>query len=255
MNKTNTIFLFLFLTLVGCTPTVKSRLQNTSFPPLASADEVIVLTQGESVPQNSSFVGNLKIGDSGFSTDCGYETVMENAKKAAQKSGANIIELTEVKVPSMASTCYRIKAKLYRNTNQADIDKLLAARQDQNKSRLPVDADYAVIYFYRPISFVGSAIGYKIRLEDRSIIGRVRNGEKFAYRTKVLGPQSFWAITESSDSIEINVERGEEYFVRCSIVMGAMVGRPKLEMVENYIGLQEYTEVPERTIDNTIAPK
>ncbi len=247
-NGIKHILLFACILAVGCAPKVKSSLQSTKYAPLGPDDVIFVLEGSEEVPNNSTFVGDIKIGDSGFSTDCGYNTVMEKAKQTAQKAGANIIQITEMQEPNMASTCYRIKAKLYRNSHEADLSAFLDTRRANNKSRLPEDADYAMIYFYRPPSYVGSLIGFKIRLDDKTEIGRVRNGEKFAYKTSLTGNQTFWAVTESPSSIKINIEKGHEYFVRCSITMGVMVGRPKLELVKNQVGIHEYDKISDRSI-------
>lgn len=243
MEKKTLILLIFGITIVACSPKIRSNLVNTTFSPLETGEEIILLDETEKVPQNSTFIGDLKIGDSGFSTDCGYNTVIENAKENAQKSGANIIELTEVKEPNFGSTCYRIKAKLYRNTDQEAIAGLITKRNFRNKSRLPENADYAVIYFYRPKNFQGSMIGYKIRLDDETEIGRVRNGEKFEFKTKDFGEHKFWGKTESQDSVVINVQKGQEYFIRCGIKMGAVVGKPEMYLIENHIGISEYEEM------------
>lgn len=243
MNKKSLILLLFGISIISCSPKIRSNLANTIFPPIEKDQEIFLLDETEIVPQNSAFVGDLKIGDSGFSTDCGYNTVIENAKETAKKSGANIIELTEIKKPNFGSTCYRIKAKLYRNTNQEVIAGLISNRDLRNKSRLPENVDYAVVYFYRPKNFQGSAIGYKIRLDDETEIGRVRNGEKFEYKIKNFGKHKFWGKTESQDSVVINVQRGQEYFVRCSIKLGVAVGKPEMYLMDNHIGIKEYAEM------------
>jgi hypothetical protein len=169
---------------------------------------------------------------------------MESAKVTARKSGANLVLLTEVKQPSsLGSSCYRITAKMYRNLDQESLSAFVEARDLSNASRLPEGADYAVVYFYRPKIFTGSAVGYKVRLNDDTVIGRVRNGEKFEYKTTVFGEHTFWGKTEARDSIVINVEKGEEYFVRCGIKTGAAVGRPEMVLMPNHVGIKEYEKV------------
>ncbi len=227
---------------MACSPKIRTHLTNTSFAPIASKEDIILLDEKDKVPENSVLIGDLKIGDSGFSTDCSYQTVIENAINTAKNSGANIIQLIEIKEPNFASTCYRIKTKLYRNNSQS-MAALLEKRKLQNKSRLSKDADYAVVYFYRPKIYTGSLIGYKIRLDDDTEIGRVRNGEKFKYKIKDFGKHKFWGKTESQDSVVINIEKGQEYFVRCGIKMGVAVGKPEMHLMENQIGIKEYEQM------------
>ena len=233
-------FLFLGIKILACSPKVRSNLTNTSFQPLTSKEKVILLSESETVPENSNFVGDIRIGDTGFSTDCGYQTVIDNAREVAQRSGANIIKLTKVRKPNFISTCYRIQGRLYRNTDPKELANLTANRAKQNESRLPEDADYAVVYFYRPNMFQGSLISYKIRHNDDTVIGKARNGYKFEFKTNEFGQHIFWSKTESRDSVVIDVKRGQEYFVRCGINTGVAVGRPEIYIMENAVGIEEY---------------
>jgi len=229
--------------LQSCTPKAKSFISNNNLAPIEESNEIYIIEQGGEIPANSDLVGHLKVGDSGFSTDCGYEKVMQEAKKTARKSGANFIVITEVKKPNFASTCYRIKANMYRNLNTDIISSIAEKKAIRNKSRLPENADYAVVHFYRPRNFSGSAIGYKIRLDDETVIGRVRNGEYFKYEIKDFGEHKFWGKTESEAAVIIDVKEGEEYFVRCGIKMGVAIGRPEIYVIENYVAIQEIEEM------------
>ena len=246
MKKKTILFVLGALILQSCSPKIKANLSSEKQQPLDSETEILFIKQDEKVPEHSIFIGDLKIGDSGFSTDCGYTKVMEDAKNNAKNSGANLIHLIEVKKPNLGTTCYRIKAKLYRNLNQESLASLSDKRILENKSRLPADADYAVIHFYRPKSGFGALIGFKIRMDDNDIIGRVRNGEKFSYQTKDFGPHEFWGITESRSSVSIDVKKGQEYFVRCGLTMGIAVGKPEIYSVENVLGISEYASIKDK---------
>ena len=242
-NLFNLSLVLIGLLLYSCSPKIKSNLVNSNYPPLDHNVKITILGKNETIPDNSEFIGDLKIGDAGFTTNCGYDVVIANAKLAAKRNGANFIVITQIKEPDFASTCYRLKAKMYRNFDIGTLSDFIRMRELRNKSRLPSDSDYAVIYFYRPSSFVGSAIGYKIRLDDETMIGKVRNGEKFEFKTKDFGKHVFWGKTETQESVVIDIKKGQEYFVRCGIKMGAAVGRPEMNLVENYMGISEYDEM------------
>ncbi|MCR8666516.1 DUF2846 domain-containing protein [Aestuariibaculum sp. M13] len=242
MNKTP-IILLIALFLHSCSPKIRSSLTDTKFPQLEDTEQVFLLGREDDIPENSLFVGDLKIGDSGFTTDCGYETVIENAKLTAKKSGANLVQLVEIKKPGFESTCYRIKAKMYRNIQTEKLIDLINEDERRNKSRLPDSVNYSVVYFYRPKKFNGSLIGYKIKLNNDSIIGRVRSGEKFEYRTSNYGKHTFWGVTEAKDSVVINIKKGQEYFVKCGINMGIAIGRPDMYLIDNKIGIREYEQI------------
>lgn len=240
----NTILLFLSaLLLSSCTSKIKTRLSDTRFAPL-QVNSLILMTENQAeIPADSDFVGTLKIGDSGFTIDCDYEAVMAHTRVAAQQSGANLVLLTEVQPPNFGSTCYRVQAKLYRNLDENVIAEVLATRKDANASRLPADADYAMVYFYRPRNFAGSAVGYNVRTNDETVLGRARNGEKFEYKVTDFGEQTFRAKTEAESALTIDIQKGQEYFIQCTVKMGALLGRPELRLIENRQGIKEYEEL------------
>ena len=243
--KTKMLFFLLailFLALQSCSPPIRTNLSGETLRPLQEEDQIIVLEVGEEVPQNSQYLGELKIGDYGFSKGCSYLEVMDLAKKTARQSGANLIVLTKLKDPSFSSKCYRVKGKLYKNEDRELLTQLQEKKELKNKSRLTGEEDYAIVHFYRPKRYVGSIVGYKVRFEGEKI-GRVRNGEKFEYKITDFGKKEFWAKTESKSVVEIDIKKGEEYFIRCDLYPGWAVGKPKLSLTENQIGIKEYEEL------------
>lgn len=227
--------------LASCSTSISTKIVNKNFQKLEDNNQIIVLDKNEELPNNSELIGDVKIGDSGFTTDCGYDKVIADATNTAKNSGANIIKIIEIKEPStFGSTCYRIKAKLYRNLDAESLAIIAQNRSLKNKSRLPKNSDYAVIYFYRPSGGAGALLGYKIKDVNDSIVGRLRNGEKFKYVTKKFGEQIFYGTLETKEEVKINIEKGNEYFVRCSVNMGVVLGRPEINLIENYVGMKEY---------------
>ena len=238
------LFLSTIILFISCAPSISTKLVSKNYQRLNDENQILVLEKTELVPINSEFIGDIKIGDSGFTTDCGYNKVIADATNSARNAGANIIQITEIKKPtSLGSTCYRIKAKIYRNLNTESLLNIVNKRNLKNNSRLPEDSDYALIHFYRPTSALGALLGYKINNANDSIVGRLRNGEKFIYKTKKFGNQSFYGTLETKEVVKINVEKGKEYFVRCSVNMGIVLGRPEINLMENYIGMKEYDEM------------
>ncbi|NDP28506.1 MAG: hypothetical protein GZ087_13935 [Flavobacterium sp.] len=238
------LLLLFLITLSSCSTSISTKLANKNYQKLEENNQIFVLEKDEILPTNSEFIGDINIGDSGFTTDCGYNKVIADATSSARNAGANIIQITEVKKPSvLGSTCYRIKAKIYRNLDTESLLSISEKRNLKNKSRLSEDSDYALIHFYRPNSGAGSMLGYKIKDKNDSIVGRLRNGEKFIYKTKKFGIQNFYGTLETKEEVTINIEKGKEYFVRCSVNMGVALGRPEISLTENYVGMKEYDEM------------
>jgi hypothetical protein len=87
--------------LAGCASTSKTKLVNKAkvYPELSAETPVYVLLETELVPYQSELVGGVKIGDSGFSTNCSYVKALASVKDAARKAGANIVKITETIEP------------------------------------------------------------------------------------------------------------------------------------------------------------
>lgn len=82
------------------------------------------------------------------------------------------------------------------------------------------------IVFFRPGKFVGSAIRCTVR-EYGKMVGRAGNGKYFVLPA-TPGPHRFTTKTEATDTLNVEVEPDETTFVKCSIGMGVMAGRPNL---------------------------
>jgi hypothetical protein len=84
-------------------------------------DDVIVYSEGATLPGDIQIIGKTEIGDSGFTTNCGLDVVIEKAKNEARKIGANAIVITQHVLPSVwGSSCHRIKADLVKTGVQTN---------------------------------------------------------------------------------------------------------------------------------------
>ena len=52
-----------------------------------------------------------------------------------------------------------------------------------------------------------------------------------------------WGRTETKVTLPLEVKLGEEYYVRCSISMGAFIGHPYLQKVSRASGKVEYNAI------------
>lgn len=82
------------------------------------------------------------------------------------------------------------------------------------------------IVFWRPGSLGGAAIGCGVNIgaERISALGR----GKYFVLNLAPGAYEFNAKSEAKDVLNLEVEAGEVSFVKCTIRMGLMVGRPNL---------------------------
>ncbi|TAE38731.1 MAG: hypothetical protein EAY66_03455 [Sphingobacteriales bacterium] len=119
MKKPTLILICLFF-LSACAPKINTQITKT-YPTLSYNDEVKVFGLKTVLPANIEVIGSIKIGDTGFTLNCNYETVLENAKIEARKIGGNAIKITEHSFPDLLSSCHRIKVNILRID---DISKL-----------------------------------------------------------------------------------------------------------------------------------
>jgi hypothetical protein len=104
------------------------------------------------------------------------------------------------------------------------------------------DETCALFHIYRSGSIAGSAIGYDLYF-DNEFVYRVTNKSKITIRIVSEGIHTLWAETESKTELPIEVKFGNEYYIKCGIGMGVLVGRPKLDLVHNETGWNEYSKI------------
>ena len=109
--KKSLIIALTFL-LVSCGANIKSNF-NEQLKPLSIEDKVAFLDIQNQVPEGAKKIGNAKFGDSGFSTDCDFNTNLISARKLARANGANIVKVIKKTTPDLWSTCYRITVEFY----------------------------------------------------------------------------------------------------------------------------------------------
>jgi hypothetical protein len=230
----NYIYLLLFAVsfwITSCSPKVTTSIIK-KYEPTDFKTEVIVLGLEDQIPDDAEVLGDLKIGDSGFTSKCAFEDVIAQAKMEAMKVGGNVLKITEHKLPTaMGSTCHRISARILK---VSDTSKLNISTAEE----IIPNADYAVLNIYR-YGGAGALVGYDIYLGDE-VIGRVVNSYKTSIKVTKFGLNTVWAKTEAKAELPIDIEKGHQYYIRCSVGMGAFVGRPKLQLVDSKNGKSEF---------------
>lgn len=82
------------------------------------------------------------------------------------------------------------------------------------------------VVFFRESKFVGAMVGFKVR-EGEQELGKLSNGTYFVTQVPP-GAHAYTVHSEAKDVLNLEVERGQTYYVQGSISMGVMVGRPNL---------------------------
>lgn len=86
--------------------------------------------------------------------------------------------------------------------------------------------DMGNVVFFRASKFVGGMVSFKVR-EGEQELGKLSSGTYFVANVPA-GAHAFTVHSEAKDILNLEVERGQTYYVQGSISMGVMVGRPNL---------------------------
>ncbi|MTI29266.1 hypothetical protein, partial [Xanthovirga aplysinae] len=187
--KTSTLYyvLMVFIALGACHPKVITSL-NKSYAALDYKQEIIIIGLDKIVPEGSELLGEVIIGDTGFSTNCNYEIAIEKAKLEARKAGGNALKIVEHKFPSFwSSSCHRIKAKILRV-------KDLSVFEQEVREEVAKNLDYAILNIYR-FGGTGALLSYDLYLGD-TVLCRVKNNFKTTVKINKEGLNSLWSKTE-----------------------------------------------------------
>lgn len=82
------------------------------------------------------------------------------------------------------------------------------------------------VVFFRPGSLMGAALGCTVHEGDREV-ARLGSG-KYYVVAEAPGKHEFFTKGEATDKLDLEVEDGETYFVKCNIGMGIVSGRANL---------------------------
>ncbi|HOS16888.1 MAG TPA: hypothetical protein PKX15_07770 [Bacteroidales bacterium] len=230
----------LFIT-TACSPKITTTIVK-NYPPIDYQEEVRILGLYDSIPADSEELGIVKIGDSGFTVDCGWDVVIDYAKMEARKAGGNAIQIIEHTPPNpFGSSCHKIIAKIYRVNNFDSIPNTMV------KDSSLLNADYALLNVYRQ-SAMGVLVSYELYLGD-TFLCRVSNKTKKSIRIRKEGSYVLWAKTETKEELPINLKFGNNYYIRCGVSMGVFMGRPELNLIDNSIGKTEFQSIKLKKID------
>lgn len=191
MTKTNTLLLAActLLFLNSCSPRISSSLSKT-YPPLESTQEVRVIDLNGKLPGNAELLGELKIDDSGFSTQCDYETEINAAKIEARKVGGNALKIISHQYPDHVSSCHRIKVSIYKVTSFDESPVAAATTIDNSPQSVQATSTDTI-----QMTKAGGTCRYKYKGEEISAIGLQEviqnNATAMQYFNKAKGTAGF----------------------------------------------------------------
>lgn len=226
--------LICLLFLVSCGPKISTSILKT-YPGIDYKQDIVVLDLDQEAPPEAEVLGTVKVGDTGFTSRANgqFDVVLGKAKLEARKAGGNAIKITQHLFPGFNSTSHRITCDILRVD---DPESLLPARVEVSEH-----PDYAMLYFFRS-SGAGALVSYDVHLGD-STVCRMGPNTTGAIKVESAGRFEVWARTESKVSLPLDIELGKDYYIECSVSMGAFVGRPAFSLCDRAGGKSAYESI------------
>ncbi|GGF01866.1 hypothetical protein SAMN05443634_103182 [Chishuiella changwenlii] len=105
-------YTIIIASLVSCGASIKTNFSEIK-PSISREQSFAFLAEKHKVPAGSVKIGSSQVKDSGFSTDCSYNSNLEKLRKIARDNGANIIKVVNSKGADLWSTCTRMDIDYY----------------------------------------------------------------------------------------------------------------------------------------------
>lgn len=100
------------LLMAGCSPEIYTNIQKR-LPARIEGSPVLVYDLTDTLPDSFEVLGSVGVNDTGFSTGCHYEGVIEMAKTETNKVGGNGLHLVWHKEPgALGKSCHQISADI-----------------------------------------------------------------------------------------------------------------------------------------------
>ena len=109
-------------------------------------------------------------------------------------------------------------------------------------SEYQLSNDCALLHLYRPATKIGVAVSYAVHLDDE-VVFQAKYNSKTTVRVTSEGLKKLWGQTEARVELPVNIQLGNEYYVKCRLGLGAFVGRPSFVIVDNKVGKKQYGKI------------
>ncbi|WP_110476926.1 DUF922 domain-containing protein [Winogradskyella aurantia] len=192
------IGIIITLVVFSCSPKLKSKIA-TTLPPLDDNALIVVLDITDDQTISGDIIGNLEAKDSGLAVNCTYYENIKNLKALARAEGANLIKITEHKLPDGWSTCHRLKATIYNVNQPKSYETQIEWRADRKLTWDDFKGEPDLENFPNALALTNSGFGYE------SGISMFKQGEVFVQ--SVFYNNSSWVLPEGRNDYVLRHEQ------------------------------------------------
>jgi hypothetical protein len=121
MKMVKFITLIILLVLTGCSHSIRRFGYDMDRKALSKDTcEISFLKNMPTDTTKFKRIGRIKLGDTGFSTNCHEDDALRILRRDACQLGADAVNILNEKRPDFWSTCYRVEAEFLKKTNSVD---------------------------------------------------------------------------------------------------------------------------------------
>lgn len=176
----------------------------------AKVSNIVIVDKNNDVEIAGTFIKEIKFKDKIFTSNCSYQEVLKILKEKAVENNANLIKITEHKMPDAWSTCHRMSVSLFQVENTSIYEKEIMWSADRKLQWSDFKADHSP---YGNIDGIAAATMCGITFETN----RVTNFKKakFFVRT-VFDVKKSWVSKSGMNSPEV-LEHEQKHFDLCEV--------------------------------------
>ncbi len=188
----------LVLSLFSCAPKLKNKIEKV-LPPISENALVVVLDIADDQEIKAEKVGSIEAKDSGFSVNCTYYENIINLQDMARNAGANLIKITEHKIPNHKSTCHRIKADIFYVQNPKQFETQIEWSADRKLTWNDFKGKPDTENFPNTLALTNSGFGYE------SGVSMFKEGKIFVQ--SMFNTYDSWVVPEGRNEYVLRHEQ------------------------------------------------
>ena len=219
----------ILISIISCS-SIKITNTNTINP-----ENVFIIKGNDSLPTNSKFIKNLKIGyfPPYLSQYKNYDSLIVDAKKKTSEIGGNILQIIshtpyQLNSEKKELTFHKIKAKIFYSENPIKI---------QTKKKINSLENEIIINFY--MLDQGPLVKKDIYLNDSIIIRNFGSMSKSKFQIKKAGTYVF-KYGKNGIPLKLELKENQIYYLKCYIKLGVLRNKSVIEEVSNFTEYESY---------------
>ncbi len=186
------------IVVAACAPKLKSTITKT-FPPLPKDALVVVLDIADVQSIEGDVVGVLEANHGGLNGNCTYYQNILNLKELARKAGANLIKITEHKLPGTTNTCHRLQAKIFSVKNAKKYEAKINWSADRKLTWDDFKGVPDTLNYPNTLAMTNSGFGYE------SGVNMLKEGKVFIQ--SVFNTNKSWVVVEGRNDYVLRHEQ------------------------------------------------